>query len=101
MFSEKRLAAGVVLLDWFRIDAAEEHVVLRVERRDLAGRAGENLLETTRAHAEQRLVRESQPRLRNEFEIHQPLERGVMLGTNVAHDDLFRCDGVGELYAAR
>ena len=35
-------------------------VVLAVERRDLAGRAREQLLETARADAEQRIVRETQ-----------------------------------------
>jgi hypothetical protein len=52
MFPEKRLAARVILNDRFGIDATKQNVVLRVQRRNLAGRARQQLLETTRPDTE-------------------------------------------------
>ena len=60
MFFEKRLAARIILHNRLGIDAAKKSVVLPVERGDLAGGAGEQLLETPGAHAEERVVRETE-----------------------------------------
>ena len=67
-----------------------------VQRRHFAGRARQQLLEAARADAEQRFVRKPQPGLRDELEIHQPLQRGVMGGPDVLDPDLLRFDGVGQ-----
>ena len=60
MRPQEFLARPVIFLDGFRVDAAEQHVVARIERGDFARRAGEQLLETARADAEQRVVGETQ-----------------------------------------
>src|SRR5262245_54453943 len=65
MFSQIGLAAGVVFLDGFWIDAAEENVVRPVQCRNAAGSASQQLFEATGAHSEQRLVREAEPGFRN------------------------------------
>ena len=57
---KKFLAARVILLDRLGIDAAEHHVVLAVQRGDLAGRARQQLFKAARADAEQGVVGETQ-----------------------------------------
>ena len=58
-----------------------------IERGDFASGARKQLLETTRAHAKQRFMRETQFRFRNQLEIHELLQRGVMHGANVSGSD--------------
>ena len=96
MFFEKRLAARIILQDRLGIDAAKKRVVIAIERGDLAGGAGEQLLETTRAHAKERVMRETQSRFRDELEVHQFFERGVMRRSDIG--DLYPAifDGVGQ-----
>src|SRR5271156_6601673 len=60
MRAEKFLAARVIFLNRFGIDATEQNIVRAVERRDLASRSGQNFFKTTRADAEQSVVRETQ-----------------------------------------
>ena len=60
MLPQERLAARVILNNRLGIDAAEQDVMPPVERCDFAGRAGKNCFKTTRADAEQRVVREAQ-----------------------------------------
>ena len=67
-------------------EAREKHrqdVVRAVERRDLTGRAGKQLFKAACADAEQGLMRETQFRFRDEFEIHELLQRGVMRRANI------------------
>ena len=61
MFLQKRGGGAVVFRDRFRIEAAEEGIVFRVQRGHLATRACEQFIETTRADAEERVVRKAQP----------------------------------------
>ncbi len=44
---------------------------------------GQQLFEAARADAEQGVVRETQFRFRNQLEIHQLFQRGIMRGANV------------------
>ena len=60
MFFEKRLAARIILFNRFGIDAAKQRVMIAVQGGDPAGGAGEQLLKTTRADAEQCVVSESE-----------------------------------------
>ena len=54
------LAARVIFVNRFGIDAAKQHIVLRVQRGHLAGRAREQLFETPGADAKQCIVGETQ-----------------------------------------
>ena len=60
MRAQKLLGRPVIFLDGFRVDAAEQHVMPRIERGDFARGAGEQLLETARADAEQCVVGKTQ-----------------------------------------
>ncbi len=96
IFFKKRLALRVIFLDRFGIDAAEQHIMRAVERRDLAGRAGEQLFKAARAHAEQRIVRETQFRFRDELEVRQFFQRGVMRRAHIGDLDLAGLAGLGD-----
>ena len=93
---EERRAARIVLFHRFRIDAAEKHVVLAVQRRHSASRAREQFLEATRAHAEQRLVCKPQLGFGDELEVHEPFQCGEVGGPDVLDPDLLGFDPVGE-----
>ena len=71
-----------------------------VQRRDSAGRAGEQFLEAARAHAEEGLMGKAQPGLGDELEIHQPLQGGVVGGANVLDPDLLRLDSLGQSFGS-
>ena len=70
--------------------------MIAIERGDLAGCAGQQLFETARAHAEQGVMGKTQFRFRDEFEIHQLFERGIMRGADIGDFDLTGLDGVGQ-----
>src|SRR2546425_3574061 len=87
---------AVIPRNRFRIEAAEERIMRRVERRHLAGRSGEQRVETARADAEQGVVRKTQLGLRNQWKINQPFDRGVVRRANVRDEHAFLLDGVVE-----
>ena len=60
MSAEELPAAPVICDDRFGIDAAKQHVMLRIERRDLAGRARQQLFEAAGADTKQSVVGETQ-----------------------------------------
>ena len=94
VFLKKCGAAPVVLLHRFRVNAAEHHVVLAVQRRHSASRARQQFLEAARTHAEQRLVGKPQLGFGDELEVHEPFQGGVVGGPDILDSDLFRLDTV-------
>ena len=67
------LGRPIILEDGFRIDAAEENIVLCIERGDAAVGSCKNLFEASRADAEERVMGKAQFRFGDEFEIHELL----------------------------
>ena len=57
---EKGRTAPVVLLNRLRVNAPEKDIVLAVQRRHSASRAGQQFLEAARAHAKEGLMGETQ-----------------------------------------
>jgi len=58
--------------------------MIAIKRGNFAGCAGQQLFETARAHAEQGVMGKTQFRFRDELEIHQFFERGIMRGRTSA-----------------
>ena len=66
---------GVILRDRLRVDPSEIGIVPPVQRGDAARRAPQQFIKTARPHSEQRLVREAQPRARDQFEVNNLFDR--------------------------
>src|SRR4051812_45116473 len=99
VFFQVSRAASIVLLDRLWIDAAEERIMLAVQRGNFAGRARQQLFEATRSHSKQRFVRKLQLRFRDQLEVHQLLQRRIMgrtyiTGLNRSTDSVYRANRV-------
>ena len=94
MLFQISLAPRVILFNRFGVDAAEQDVVGAIERGDLAGGAGQQLLKAARAHTKQGVMRKTQLRFRNQVEIHEFFKRRVMRRTDVDTTDQARLDRI-------
>jgi len=74
--------------------------MLPVQGGDFAGGAREQLFKAARTDAEQRLVRETQFRFRDELELHVLFQRGVVRRADIADGDFFCLNRVGEFFCS-